>query len=210
MKTRQQSTMGFTVGIAGVPETIEEATQVYDGVANVLDYANNEAVFRGWLPSFRDGLVERLEKDAPDGVGIKREVIGKGPKPAKGEAPDIFEKDTKFIARLRATVPIETLNKIAAEVAAGLKFDPSDSSPSAGRVAKRFTTAAESIKGAVDSGQTTWETFIANFSGEYPNFEFQYEEDGATPTVDSIATALKYDEQQTAAKKLSKFTGKAA
>lgn len=204
MKTRKQSTLGFTVGLS-VPDSIAEFATLAGGENAVLEMAIDEEVFRGWLPVFRTKFVTALEKSEADGgTGVARQVVGKGPKNKAGEQADLFEKDTAYIKRVLASADKATLQKLAQSVADGIKFDPSESSSSSGRIGKKYITAAEGITAAINAGASTWDTFMANFIAENPDFEFEFDAEGV-PTLESVAQAMRADELRLASAQANKF-----
>ncbi len=210
MKTRNQATLGFTVKLQ-VPDSVEEFAKMAGGIDKVLDMATDEEVFRGWLPVFRGKFVEALAKSTEEGgTGVPREVVGKGPKNKAGEQPDIFEKDTAYIKRVRAVGDKAKLNAIAQQVADLIPFDPSESSSTSGRIGKKYLTAAEGLAAAIAAGASTWEVVTANILAENPDFEFEFEGETGAPTIDSLAAALRADEVRLADLQKNKFLAKVA
>lgn len=193
MKTRIQDTLGFNVKLP-VPDTIEEAVALAGSPSAVVDGWLDDEIFRGWLPSVRRAIVKTLN----DTTTVKRKVTGKGPARKDGSAPDVYEKDTIYIRRVKADAGLtpEQLQKIAQDSADSIKFDPSETSSTSGRVAKKFLVAAQGIIDAVASGAATWDIVLGNFASENPDFEMEIDEATGAPTVESLASGLRYDEDR--------------
>lgn len=213
MKPRIQETMGFNLTIQ-VPESVEEFNTLAKAAPNTnpcLDAANDQIVFHDTLGSIRSDLVRTLNGEGDHGKEFRsrfpnvpsRRVVGKTPK-----GGDILEKESVYLGLVRESGSIspEDLAAEAQKVADRNPFDPS-SSTSASQVAKRYYLLAEATKSAIDAGKGSWPTFVEKFSALNPGFEFEFDADGTTPKLDSVAAAYKANEVREAKESANKVSG---
>jgi hypothetical protein len=229
MKNRTQETFGLTINIS-VPESVDEfntLAKAAPGANPCLQAAIDQIVFHDTLGTVRDKFVTLLaggkvvgvingENVELDGAKLReqypklptRTVTGQGPKKKDGTTPDVYEKDTIFIKKIKdsGAIPLPELVGILQQVADANPFDPSTSTSSS-QIAKKYFNLADSTIAMVKSGEGDWPGFVEQFTEANPGFVFDFEDDGATPTRDSLAAAYKANETREIQAAQSKVMG---
>jgi hypothetical protein len=201
MKVRTQETLGMTINLL-VPESVEEFDTMAKFEGACLQAGIDQIVFHDTLGTIRPAFIKLLAGEGEEGKALRelypnlptRQVVSKGPKPARGEAPDIYEKDTVFLTRVKASnvIPPADLQALLQKVADANPFDPSTST-STSQLAKRFYNLADATVAHMSSSGASWDDFKTNFLNLNPGFEFDVDDNGV-PTRDSLASAYKADE----------------
>lgn len=153
MKTYVNKTLNLKVSLL-VPSTVEEFDSLAGQPGICLQYAIANGIYKQWNHEFRDALCERLEET----TGIARTT--KEEKTKEGKTKTTYtETEQVYLNRLLADGNInETdLQKLANEVAAGIKFDPSPSTR-VKKAPKEIVNNAAAIMAAIENGQSTAKT----------------------------------------------------
>lgn len=197
MKSVTQSTLGFAVLVAGVPSTAAEYDEMAKEVGACLDDAVENAIYRGWLNTFRSKFCEALEqKFGHVFARPKTETLNE----KTGKVTVVYGRDTLYIDQLEAALAASpefstpgaahsAMQEVASGVAAGLPFTLT-TVRTGGKVAKEWLEAADSIIDAVTKGSGDYSKFVENITALVPGFAFAFD-DAGNPTRESIAFALR-------------------
>jgi len=186
MKRISQSVLGLTAFLA-VPATVEEFQSFLTGDSTVLDYAIDEAYYRGVAPKVRTAYL----------AGIK-EALGHEPKVlsektvGEGDAAKVvktYEKDTVFIKRIRAEGATDAeLTSLLQAAFDKVGWDLSSTRNTGPN--KKDLEGADFYINAVAAGESTWERIVGKFNDANPGLNLEIGEDGKV-SKDVMAEAVR-------------------
>lgn len=186
MKTVSQSLLGITA-LLSVPASVEEFNTLAGG-DKILDYANDEAYYRGIAPKVRTKFLELIKAELefePRVVSTKK--VGEG---EKAKDVNVYEKDTVFIKDLKANkgVTDAQLQPLLQRAFDEVGWDLSSTRSTGPN--KKDKESAEMYIAAVTAGRTNWDRLCTNFEQANPGLSIAREEDGSV-TPDVLAEAVK-------------------
>jgi hypothetical protein len=196
MQKISQNVMGITA-FRPAPSSIEEFQSLSGG--KILEYANDEAYYRGIAPKVRTAYLSKIEKSfglSPRVTGTK--TVGTG---ENAKTVDVFEKDTSFIKFVRASgITAEQLTPLLQESFDEVGWDIS-STRSTGPNKKDLEMAEFYCQQAESNPDTSWDKIVANFERLNPGLEIPREDDGSV-TLEAMAIAVKVNRTRVEAETL--------
>lgn len=187
MKKVSQTLLGLSAFLSQ-PETIEEFNSYLKGTGtSALDYANDEAYYRGIAPKVRAAYIELIEKTFKKTPNIEStKTVGEGD---NAKTVNSYEKDTKFLKRIMAegTTP-EELTPLLQAAFDSVGWDLTSTRSSGPN--KKDLESADFYINAVAAGESTWDRIVKNFEGANAGLSISREEDGHV-SRDSMAEAVK-------------------
>lgn len=167
MKLKTYKSLGLTLNIS-VPSDAAEFDRMAKKEGACAEEATNNAIYRGYLGTFRDELLHGRKEDKEAGIGAfvgldDRFKAVRAEKPSgklKADKTPIMvyaETEEEFLNRIMAenSLTIEQVQKYADELVAATPFDPSASERKPGKppkLAEKWLTHAKGIikKGAIE------------------------------------------------------------
>jgi hypothetical protein len=186
MKKVSQTLLGLSAFLS-VPSTIEEFNQQLKGEGTALDFANNEAYYRGIAPKVRAAYLKAIEKSFGLSPAVLSEkTVGEGD---AAKVVKTYEKDTAFLKRIRAAGRTdEELTPLLQKAFDSVGWDLSSTRSTGPN--KKDVEAADFYINAVAAGESTWDRIVGNFQNANPGLEIERGEDG-TVSRDAMAEACK-------------------
>ena len=190
-KTTQQKTLGVIANVHGVPSSSEEYDEMAGEVGACLTSATDNAIYRGYLPKFREAFVTAVEAE----TGIARNFETKETK--AGKETKIYEKDTTYMARVCAEQGCENsaFQHIADNVSESLQFSLVSSR---GKIGKEWIGKAEEL---IEKTEGNLDKFVDKITTNLPGFAFEMVD--GQPTVESVAFAIKAEVERVTAAALA-------
>lgn len=184
MKRTLQSLLGIAA-FRSEPDTIEEFQKLSNG--EVLAYANDEAYYRNIAPKVRSRFLDAVVALTGLAIRTKTVTVGEGEAAKTTEVPD--EKDTGYIKRIIAGgTAKETLVPLLQQAFDDVGWDLS-STRNTGPTKKDVENSLFYLS-AVETGQTTWDRFVANFEKANPGLVIAREDDGSVDPS-TVAEVMK-------------------
>lgn len=186
MKQVSQTLLGLTA-LLSVPASTEEFQSFLTGTDTVLDYANNEAYYRGVAPKVRTAFLASIK----EALGFEPKVlsektVGEG---EKAKVVKTYEKDTVFLKRIQAEgANVADLQPLLQAAFDKVGWDLSSTRSSGPN--KKDLDAAEFYVNAVGAGESTWDRIVGKFEDANAGLKIAREEDG-TVTKEIMAEACR-------------------
>jgi|SRR5215475_77745 len=194
MKTDTTSVLGFDVPVNNVPETLSECVEAAGGEQNLIDGWLDYIRFHKTNTAARAAVVDALAKE----TGIARKMRDES-SPTKADANRVISKpdesEQTYADRVRAELKLDSKvlwEQIKQEVGSIDFKAVSVREPGAGRLAKVYTTNAETL---IKAGADTFNKAVAMLEQKNPGLTVEKDEQGV-PTIESLAAALKQNRQR--------------
>lgn len=186
MKRVSQTLLGLSAFIQ-VPSTIDEFNTLLKGDGTALDYANDEAYYRGIAPKVRSAYITLIEKSLGKSPQVESEkTVGEG---ETAKVIKTYEKDTSFLKRIRAEgTTDEQLTPLLQKAFDVVGWDLSSTRASGPN--KKDLEAADFYISAVAAGESNWDRIVGNFETANSGLIVSREDDG-TVSRDIMAEAVK-------------------
>ena len=187
MKKVSQTLLGLSAFLSQ-PETIEEFNGFLKGTGtSALDYANDEAYYRGIAPKVRAAYITAIGKELSKEPIIKStKIVGEG---ENAKEVHTYEKDTEFIKRIQAEgTTAEQLQPLLQAAFDSVGWDLTSTRSSGPN--KKDLDGADFYINAVAAGESTWDRIVKNFEGANAGLSVSRDEDGKV-SRDSMAEAVK-------------------
>jgi hypothetical protein len=186
MKRVSQTLLGLSAFLSQ-PASIDEFNSFLKGEGTALDYANDEAYYRGVAPKVRLAYLKLIEEKLNLSPKVESETeVGEG---ENKKVVKVYEKDTKFLKRIRAAgTTDEQLLPLLQQAFDDVGWDLSstrNTGPS-----KKDVEAAEYYISAVGAGESTWDRIVGNFENANAGLSIAREADGSV-SKDIMAEACK-------------------
>lgn len=187
MKRVSQTLLGLAAFLH-VPETIEEFNSFLLGTGTTaLDYANDEAYYRGIAPKVRSAYISAIGKAlGKEPLVMSEKTTGEGD---SAKTVKTYEKDTAFLKRIQAEgVTTEQLNPLLQKAFDDVGWDLTSTRSSGPN--KKDLEGADFYINAIAAGESTWDRVVKNFEDVNRGLLMERDENGNV-TRDSMAEAVK-------------------
>ena len=211
MRSIQQATLGLIVIVAGVPSNAAEYDEMAKETGACVDDAVNNVVYRSWLAQFRGKFAEKLntgvgeELNAETSGQSKWAILSSTTNEKTGKTTDKYETEAKYVDRLRTLLTTKLgseeaanakLQEVANEIAATMPFSL-DKAVRQGKIAQELLDAADGLLEKFASGTADPAAFVKKVTDLNPTYTFVLDDNGV-PTRDSIALAIKANQERVA------------
>ena len=190
MKQVTQKTLGFLIPVT-VPESVEEFDSLAGEAGACLSEAVDNVMYRGHLNRARAIVVKVVEEK----TGIARREIGRTAPRKDGSTSPVYEKDGLYVpfALQQAKLSPADIQSAVAEACAVIPFEV-NASRTGGRIAKEWLNAADELIALVEDAGVDYSKFMANVEANHPVYEFEIDSETGNPTRESIAIALRLED----------------
>lgn len=195
-KTIETDSLGFTIKINKVPETIDEAVAAFGGEANLIDSAVNSILQHNMKGDIRADICENLAKH----LGVTRETK-KVSSPTKADPNRQTEvntqSDAEFVKQVLAQAGV-TPAEVAADIlkSEGYDFDAISVPRTAGAgrgPGKQMLAFAEKV---IAAGQEQYDKTIALLESANPDAAKVERNEAGVPTAESLAALIKANQER--------------
>jgi hypothetical protein len=194
MKQTQTDTLGLTVNVS-VPGSHEEYDELAGMTGACVDAAVDRDLQHNWKGRFRSEFLSKVEEESGVARNVEKDENGK---------VTHQEKEKTYFNRVLAELGVDKSHfaELANTVAAAV---PYKSTGGSGSIGQNWLREADEIIEVVGDG--SFDKFIENITTANPGFQFAFEEDGSTPTRESIAFALRTEDARARAESKRKLLG---
>lgn len=203
MKTITTQSLGYDIPVPNVPETLDEAVAAFGGADKLIGAAVNTVLQHNMKGEIRDHITSTLAKV----LGVTRETK-KVKSPTKADPAREIDVDTETDAEFVKTSLANANTTTAATAsqvipAEGFKFDATSTprEPGAPKGAGKILTGiAEKI---IALGEAAYSKTVSTLLAANPGLVIVTDESTGAPTVDSLALAIKANQDRVAKESLA-------